>query len=240
MGTASSFQAASSNGSVPQGVSLFDDWYVVSLPAQTRMRVTLLQASLAATLDLFVLSADASSILGTDQNYGGAQVVLPAFPAATDVLILVHGSGGPMEYKVGVSPVPANDACSGALVLQSGQTVTGNTTGLGNDTQMTMANSCTGYANSGADTYHRVTIPAGQTLTATLETLTDHAMYLLDSCTGACCWAGVDDSATDSEVLSYTNATGATQELLLVVDSFDATSGGENVAGPYELGITIQ
>ena len=137
-----------------------------------------------------------------------------------------------VHYQVvALPPTPQNDACDAAVVLPTnGMPVTGSTRGAANDVSLLNVD-CTGYGTQGPDVFYRVAIPAGATLTVALADLTgrgaDGALYLLDGCAEKCCWAGADRAgAGGAETLVYNNLTGASQNLLLGVDQYNAGLGG--------------
>ncbi len=129
------------------------------------------------------------------------------------------------------------DTCAGALDLTAmaagvdGATVTGSTTGLGNDIQPPMG--CTGFVNDGPDAIYQVTIGAGQRVTATLTPQGwDGALTLIQPCTFTpVCLAGSDNGTPEVAVFTATAATA----IYVVVDSY-----GPEAAGAYTLNVRIQ
>ena len=134
------------------------------------------------------------------------------------------------------------DLCAGAATLVAGTPVQGDTSLSSNDLQFA-ANTCVPRNNAGPDDFYNVTVGVGQTLTATAtptgsSSFTDLALILLTSCTDLCCWANSDTGrGATPEVLTYTNATGSLQNLVLVVDTYD--NGYGDSAGPYTLSIAL-
>jgi hypothetical protein len=94
---------------------------------------------------------------------------------------------------------------------------------------------CAGEA-PGGDGMVKVTLDAGQTLTATASMPgSDLVLYALYHCTvPSSCVVGADDARTGGpETLSYTNTSGVQENLYLVLDSIDLSAG-------YNLEITLQ
>ena len=129
------------------------------------------------------------------------------------------------------------DTCAGALDLTTmaagvdGATVTGSTTGLGNDIQPPMG--CTGFVNDGPDAIYQVTLGAGQRVTATLTPQGwDGALALIQPCTFTpVCLAGSD--RTNPEVATFVASTATA--VYVVVDSY-----GPVAAGAYTLSVRIE
>src|SRR5205085_2769326 len=101
--------------------------------------------------------------------------------------------------------------------------------------------SCGGFSMLGADKFYSLTVPAGQTLTVNVMPATgfDPGIYLLPSCasTVTSCLAGADVNASGGiETFVYTNSSGASQNLILVVDRFSNSSPG----GSYSMTVNIQ
>lgn len=95
---------------------------------------------------------------------------------------------------------------------------------------------CTGTSLPGPDSLTRVQLRPGETLVAHIDMPgSDPALYLLFNCNnGLSCPAGADVSMGPEETLIYTNPSGATENLYLVVD----TKGGR--LQPYFLTLDIR
>ena len=83
------------------------------------------------------------------------------------------------------------------------------------------AGGCTSTSVPGADAMTRVEVPVGATLTASVTMAgADPALYFLYQCDDEfSCPVGSDLSLGDTEVAAYTNSSGATEEIYVVVDS---------------------
>lgn len=95
---------------------------------------------------------------------------------------------------------------------------------------------CTGTSLPGPDASTPITLLSGQTLTATITMQGgDPALYLLYNCNNALsCPDGADNSVGENELLVYTNTSGASENLSLVVDTRGPT------LLPFFLTVSIQ
>ena len=97
------------------------------------------------------------------------------------------------------------------------------------------AGGCTSSAQVGPDSMTQVEVPNGQTLSLNINMVGgDPSMYLLYNCTNALsCAVGTDASVGDREQLFYTNNSGVSEILYLVIDS-------KTFLQPYFLTVDIQ
>lgn len=97
------------------------------------------------------------------------------------------------------------------------------------------AGGCTGTPLTGPEAMTRISLQAGETLHANIQMPGGNpALYLLYNCTNATsCAAGRDLSVGAGELLSYTNHSGVSENLYLVVDTVGTT------LRPYFLTIDI-
>jgi hypothetical protein len=97
------------------------------------------------------------------------------------------------------------------------------------------AGGCTNSSQVGPDSMTQVQVDAGQTLTVNINmTNGDPAIYLLYNCTNALsCAVGSDASVGQQEMLAYTNNSGVSELVYLVIDS-------KTTLRPYFLTIDIQ
>ena len=195
-----------------------------------------------ATLTLVLTDAAGAAVTSTATVDDNTNVLTFTSVAGTTYALQVTNS---MDTAVGyqvtvLPPPPANDACANAATLANNASVSGNTVSAAADVALEGI-ACTGYSTPGNDMFYSVTIPAGQTLTATLKSAEDLSLYLVDSCAALCCWGGADDGAGGStiedveEVLAYQNVTSASQTLVLAVDSYSTSN-----AGAFVLEISVQ
>jgi hypothetical protein len=133
--------------------------------------------------------------------------------------------------------VVANDTCTSAATLTLGTAVQGTTVGAyANITNGLDADTCTGFAQAGADVAYTVHLTAGTQYTVTLSGLDatfDASVYLLgpgaatvcDADPITTCVAGHDMGAEGAdETFTYTPAT--TGDYFVLVDSYYATETG--------------
>jgi hypothetical protein len=131
-------------------------------------------------------------------------------------------------------PKVANDTCQTATTLTPVNGTTGG--GVGNYDAGLQAATCTGFSQPGADVVYKVTLTAGQTITATLDQVTpdfDPSLSILGPGTAAAvcdiasvvCDKGADANfAGEGETFQYTTTNAGTY--YVIVDSFSANQGG--------------
>jgi hypothetical protein len=181
-----------------------------------------------------------SCIAGVDRSTSGPETLGAVVAQAGLYYLIVDGfdagAGGTGTIRAGIAH---GDTCGDAYqVGPTGGTFQGTTAGYANDYGSTdPATSCTGFAQQGADVAFQVTLDAGKSLDATLDSTWDSALYLITDCSASAttCVAGSDSG--NPEHVTYTNSTGAAQTYFLIVSSWrlDPTN-----SGPYTLTIGIQ
>lgn len=169
-----------------------------------------------------------------------AKVVLPALGIG-EYYVWVDGYDGEegaftlTTVRRPAAPVPANDDCSAAEVidLSAGPVERTGSTRRATDDQHPIACSATPGGTpltlTGADVAWRVTVPAGRRLDVTLTPAADFdaALYVLDACAQNGCLAASDSFvAGDVERVSVRNDGSEPVERLVVVDSYRATAAG--------------
>ena len=93
-------------------------------------------------------------------------------------------------------------------------------------------NACGTYSEAGLEHYYEIKVPAGCNFTANVTyDVEDGALWLLDTCaTGYACIGYADDTLSgDMETLTYANATGTAQSVILVLDAW-----GTGACGTYQ------
>ncbi len=115
------------------------------------------------------------------------------------------------------------DHCSDAVAIESGNTVTFNTSDATNT--MSAVSACASYSAAGNDLFYKITVPAGNTLTATLssDAHDDLIIYLLTSCSESACVNGDNDYTATA---TYTNNTDADQVIYIGCDSYGTYNNG--------------
>lgn len=126
---------------------------------------------------------------------------------------------------------PANDRCADAVPVVPGSATWGSTADADDDVTYYDR-----YAEPAPDVFYSVEVPAGATLQAALEGCADLAVWLVEGCSPACTWAGVDRvRAGQDETLVFTNPVDRALPLLLVVDGQVASQ-----RGPFRLDVQVR
>ncbi len=224
-----------------------DRVYLVDVASNTTMTATATQATLDGGLDLTLGVAENTTDCGAGPCATSSDVSLGA-AAATETVSITNTSSatrrvrivvdsysnpapGSFALDVAFAPALPGEGCLNAVpitVLDGGVVDGGSTAGYQNDLETDPAGTgCTTYSNTGADKVFSVTVPAGQTLTATVSPVSgfDPGIYLLPG--GACptrattCLAGSDVGASGApDTLTYTNSSASAQNVFLVVDRY--------------------
>lgn len=226
--------------------------YEVQIPAATRLAVT---ATPLTSFDLALnLVADAAScgtpaggmqcLAGADSASAGnaEQLTFSNGGAARSVLIIVDGYAGrdfgSFALSVVFQPISTGDTCNAAVTLTPGTPLLNQTmVGFGDDYPSSFSGRC--EFKSDLDRVYSVQVPAGQRLVATVTpTGFDPSLSLVQgaaNCGQAVCLSGTDDGLTgDVERLQWDNLSATTQQVLLVVDTSNATANGS-----FTIGATI-
>ncbi len=138
-----------------------------------------------------------------------------------------------------VEPVAARDSCSDVLAapqdigdgFNAFITYGDYTNSLG----FTSTNSCAGAATPGRDMFYKVTLAPGELVDASVRGFSNSnpAVYVITDCSAsaASCLAGNSQSGTSSEArVTYANTTGASQTVLVGVDSTSSASATKTSA----------
>ncbi|MBI5494486.1 MAG: hypothetical protein HY904_05620 [Deltaproteobacteria bacterium] len=212
------------------------DYFRFAAVRSGMVTVTLLQGGTQfGTLlaSAFTAGSEATPLATTGALEVDAARATVTFPAAAGTQYFVKVSNpsglGRTAYQLALTgdPLtpapPANDDCSGAIALVANASQAGTLAGAGRTVGL-QGLSCTGWPTEGNDVFYTLTIPAGHVATVDLTTAdatADLALYLIDGCATACCWAGADVGFYgDPEALVYQNITGAEQALWLGVDTY--------------------
>ncbi|MBK7860230.1 MAG: hypothetical protein IPJ65_16770 [Archangiaceae bacterium] len=147
------------------------------------------------------------------------------------------GTGG-----AGGMPMPGGETCATAAVLAGPGVITATTTGATNDQYFSDITGCAGQDpdTAGApDVVFRITVPAGNRLTATVNATWDSVVNLVaapaTNCgvlgadggtSGETCVGNADSNSSGNEVATYLNIGATDQDVFIVVDGFDATEQG--------------
>jgi hypothetical protein len=111
--------------------------------------------------------------------------------------------------------------------------ISGNTCGSPNTVEFL---DCADFAEAGADNWYEIVLLPDASIDAAVTSSADGALWILDACSEPLnCLAYGDATLTgETEVVSYTNDTGSTQVVYLVVDSY-----GTDTCGDFTGEITI-
>ncbi|MBE2252627.1 MAG: hypothetical protein IAE78_24055 [Myxococcus sp.] len=211
--------------------------YALQVPAATRVALTVTPLS---SFDVVVnLVTDAAGcgnpagsmtcLAGRDVGSAGAaeQLSFTNGGAARTVLVVVDGWAGrdfgAFAMSVVFQPILVGDTCEAPTALAPGAPVTGQSlVGFGDDYPSSFSGRC--EFKSGVDRAYQVEVPAGQRLEVTVTpTGFDPGLSFLlgaSSCAAERCVAGTDEAASGApERLTWDNVSGATQQVLVVVDA---------------------
>ncbi len=219
-----------------------DRVYEILMFAGEQLRVQATSSGFDSSLYLVSNCADinGSCIAGSDSSVGGVEEIAPVFQQSAVYRVIVDGFNGASGTGNLTAEIHGGDTCADAYrVPPNGGTFHGTTSGFLADYGATSATgSCTGYAQTGADAVYRIDLPAGRSISATLDSTWDAALYLITNCASSAtsCVAGQDDG--NPETISYTNSSGAMQTYYLVVDSWRPSDSVVR-EGNYTLDITF-
>ena len=130
--------------------------------------------------------------------------------------------------------MPVGDSCSDPVVVTSSGSFTGNFADFADNYNPGSGGCAGGYAQPGPDAAYQVTLSAGQTVTASLDssTFTDVGVYIVSDCGNVVnsCLDGSDSG--EPEVATYTATAPIT--VFVIADKWDSP-----LAGAFTLDITI-
>ncbi len=151
-----------------------------------------------------------------DAATADATVSLPDAMVTPDAMIAMPDAG--IVLGDGDTCATANEITAQATSA-GGFSFSGDTGPLADDIDVPSA--CTGYGNSGSDAIFKLSVNAGQTITATLNTSWDGAIEIVPTCSAApTCLAGSDDIAGGGTE-TVTATAPSTSTYYVVVDSYD-------------------
>ncbi|MBI4819246.1 MAG: hypothetical protein HY791_23445 [Deltaproteobacteria bacterium] len=181
-----------------------------------------------------------SCVQGADAaEVGGAESLAAVVQTSGMYDLVLDGYGSVTGSGTLEAHIVTGDSCDAAYkVPAAGGTFLGSTTAYAADVgTTTRTGSCTNWEQAGADAIYQVSVPAGKTLRASLNTSWDSSLYLVRDCAQAAttCVAGQDDG--NPEELTYANAGASGEQLFLVVDAWRV---GTNDSGNYSLTISFE
>lgn len=217
-----------------------DRAYSVRLDAGDQLQVTVQpQAGYDPSVYLVSDCGDVagSCVAGRDRVGGAAEILTALVQQTGTYYLILDGFNGSDGAGTITATTAHGETCDDAYA------VTGSGTFLGTTASYSAAygttsrtGSCTGYQQAGPEAAYRVVLPAGAELQASLTAGWDASLYLITDCAASTtsCVAGADASISGTEMITYTNASGATATYYLMVDSWRMQD-----AGNYSLTIQI-
>jgi hypothetical protein len=223
--------------------------YSIAVPAMQRLTIT----SAATGTDTSISLVSNAASCGTTclafndaAGFGGTDTLVydNVTGAVQNLLVVIDStsSSGSASFTVTASteavPTTLNpgETCATAVSVSPG-TVSGSLTGLTNDLLFSDVSLCLGAQPGGPDGVYSISVPSTQRLVATLRPTFDATLNAVigaakcgtagaDGGTqGINCVAGSDNFGSANETLTYLNASGAAQTVLLLVDSVSSTVG---------------
>ena len=247
--TGSTATALPNYGSGPRGTECLradgrDVVYAISIPAATRLAVTATPlTSFDLALNLVTDAASCGTPVANMQCLGSAdvssagraeQLTFTNAGAARTVLLIVDGYAGndfgSFALSVAFQPIATGDTCDAPVALTAGTPLLNQTmVGFGSDYDSSLSGRC--EFKSDLDRVYSVQVPAGQRLVATVTPSGfDPSLSLVQGATNcglAVCLSGTDDGLTNGvERLQWDNVSATAQQVLLVVDTTNATANG--------------
>ena len=208
------------------------EWYIFTPTEDASVVVSLCGSSYDTKLTVYTGSCAGLSCVGGNDDFCGlqSQVTFSA-TAGTEYKILVHGFGsatGSFNLAVSCTPIVGNDACSGAVAISCGETVSGSTTGATFDG----AAFC-GTSNTAPGVWYTLTSQEAQGIiltTCSPNTNYDTKISVFEgSCGGLVCVDGDDDdfqcpnSGLQSTVVFFNSQANTTYYIL--VHGFGSATG---------------
>ncbi len=218
------------------GSSAADVAYQVVVPAGQLLTVTVTpSATFDPTLSVSdgAAACDVTCLAGVDNGGDGAAetYLYKNTSGAAQTLFLVvdgyAGSTGTFGIAATLTTPPTDDACNMPTVLTSGTALTAQSF-AGYTSDYSFATGCA--FNSGVDRVYSVVVPIGfrVAVTVTPTAMVDVAVSLVDGSAncGMACLASEDPGIEgQAETVTFTNRTGASQTILVVVDVWNGGTG---------------
>ena len=210
-------------------------WYTLTFPAGNDYNVSVdtFESGFDTKLGVFSGACDALVCVGGNDDTGGlqSQVEFVALAGETYSVYVTGFAASAGAYNLTTSceeivpPAPDNDFCDGAIALECGTTVTGDTTNATN-TDAPLETCGTGLA-TGPGVWYTLTFPAGNDYNVSVDTFESGFDTKLGVFSGACdalvCVGGNDDTGGLQSQVEFVALAGETYSVY--VTGF-ATSAG--------------
>jgi hypothetical protein len=261
------------SGTSCSGTAGPDRLYKITVPAGQRLTATVTPESVdgSANWDPSInlqlaagcVATGRVCLAGSDNGASGAADTATwtnntGSPAEVFIAVETYTSSAPaagavrnFTLDVGLTtppPAPAGDVCSTASTIGAGTVTDETLIGFGND--YGTGTNCSGTA--GPDHLYKVSVPAGQRLTATVTPKTpdggtswDPAINLQDATACAApssrtCLAGSDNGYSgDPDTISWTNSSASAVDVYVAVETFSSTSPAVGATRTYDLTIAF-
>ena len=183
--------------------------------------------------ELYLFADDCVTVLGyCDDSIGLESAIICRFAGAGTYYIMVMGyaDNNEGEYQLAIEEItiaPVGDICEDATSIPNGEfTFTASTTGMDDDYAVY------GYGEDAPDGVFGFTLPHNAIFTCQFDIVgADLVIALVTDCSdpdGSC----VDFSDDDPEYIDYTNGTGDSQLIYLIVDGYgEGDQGGFVMSG---------
>ncbi|MBI2378135.1 MAG: hypothetical protein HYV07_29300 [Deltaproteobacteria bacterium] len=242
-GTANDY-SPNSGGCTGFTASAGDRVYEIYLFSGEQLQVTVVPETPTFDVSTYLVSSCAditgSCVQGADAAQSGGTERLLAVVQTTGMYdLILDGFLGSTGSGTMDARIVRGDTCDDAYqVPPNGGTFDSTTSGYGAELGTeTPTGSCTSWEQAGPDAVYALTIPAGRTLRATLNSSWDASLYLVSDCaqSATSCVAGRDGG--NPEELTYANPGASDSSYFLIVDSWRV---GANDSGNYSLTITYE
>jgi hypothetical protein len=210
-------------------------WYTLTFPAGNDYNVSVdtFESGFDTKLGVFSGACDALVCVGGNDDTGGlqSQVEFVALAGETYSVYVTGFSTSAGAYNLTTSceeivpPAPDNDLCDGAIALECGTTVTGDTTNATN-TDAPLETCGTGLATA-PGVWYTLTFPAGNDYNVSVDTFESGFDTKLGVFSGACdalvCVGGNDDTGGLQSQVEFVALAGETYSVY--VTGFAASAG---------------
>jgi hypothetical protein len=163
------------------------------------------------------------------------------FQTSGTYYVIADGFGGTQGSGTLTAHIAHGDTCSDPYqVPAGGGTFDGTTSNYGaNLGTATSTGSCTQTAQLGRDAVYRVTLGAGQHLSATLTSSWSSILYLVSDCANSATTCLVGSTGGSPATVAYSNSGAASETYYLIVDAQELSDMTTAREGAYTLSVII-